>query len=67
MEKVKVIPWLPRGEGSSHSAVGTSVICCYLCCLFSVFQLGCNQVQSLHRDYNTSGSLNLFSKKFYDL
>ena len=61
-----VILCLPRGEGSSHSAVGTSVICS-LCCPFFVFQLGDSQVQNLHGDYNIFGNLNLFSKKCYDL
>lgn len=60
-----VIPWLLRGEGSFHSAVGTAVICNL--CLFFVSQLGYNQVQNLHGDNNTFGSLNHFSKKCYDL
>lgn len=56
-----VIPWLSCGEGSSNSAVGTFVICNM--CLFFVFQLGYIQVQNQYRDFNTFGSLNLFSKK----
>ena len=61
-----VIPRLLCGEGSSKSAVGTSVIC-FMCCLFFVSQLGCGQVQNLPGDCNVFGSLNIFSKKCYDL
>ena len=65
-EKVMVIPWLSRGEGSFNSAVGTSVIC-NVCCLFFVLQLGDNQVPNQHRNSNAFGSLNIVSIKCYDL
>lgn len=62
LTKVMVVPLLLCGEGCSVSAVGTFVICMLsACCLYFVYQLGCNLEQYQYGHYNTSGSVHIFN------